>query len=62
MNEYKEDQEGYARFTPSGNKVGRITAYVKITKVNGEYLEIEDNDDFKYKVRKDKFYFVEEMF
>ena len=58
MNELEEGKEGYARFTPSGNKIGNgITAWIKITKVNGEYLEIED-DEFKYKVRKDKFLFV----
>ena len=59
---YTEGDTGYARFVPSNNKVGnRITAFVTITKVNGEYLEIED-DEFKYKVKKEKFYFVEEMF
>lgn len=63
MTDYSVNQQGYARFTPSGNKNWtKVTAWVRVIMVNGEYLEIIDNDDIKYKVLKDNFYFVEEMF
>jgi hypothetical protein len=59
MNEIKEGSEGYARFIVGNTKIQRgVTAFVKITNVNGEYLEFVDNDKFKYKVAKDKFKFT----
>ena len=62
MNEIKEGSEGYARFIIDNSKIQRgVTAFVKITKVNGEYIEFTDNDKFKYKVAKDKFSFVKSI-
>jgi hypothetical protein len=60
MNELKPNQEGYAHFTVSNKKIERgVTAFVRITNVNGEYLELIDKEEIKYKVPKDKFKFTE---
>jgi len=62
MNEIKEGSEGYARFIVGNKKIERgVTAWVKITSVNGEYVEFQDNDKFKYKVAKNKFSFVKNI-
>jgi hypothetical protein len=53
----EEGQEGYAHFKLSKNGYERgVTSYVRIIKVNGEYLEFED--DMKYRIKKDKFNFI----
>jgi hypothetical protein len=56
--EYKEGDESYARFILMKDNYKRgITAWVKITKVNGEFVEFIDNDKYKYKVKKTNFEF-----
>lgn len=63
MDNLTDNQKSYARFFVSKKDFERgVTAFVKITHVNGEYVEFIDNDEIKYKIAKEKFAFVEKEF
>jgi hypothetical protein len=63
MNNLKEGQSGYAHIEFENSRFAQgITAYVKITSINGEYLEFKYSDSDKvYKVLKEKFLFIERI-
>jgi hypothetical protein len=59
MKDLKPGMEGEAHFEIRKYNCERgVTAFVRITKVNDEYVLFTDNDEINYKVLKDKFLFV----
>lgn len=58
MNEYKigDFGEGSFKYEKRGFK-GDITAYGFIRDIDGKYILFEDNDNYPYLIRKDRFNF-----